>query len=535
MSKAVDVGRLVSRIKTSPDVGPVEVQPFPCSAGWLRQTANALSEAGVERVVVAGVSERLYGKLYRGILAYAGIHPSLVRFANFREHCVLLQRGGKRKTTERSARMIEVAAAQAAAAEPSQTVEAEIRPACAILGGGISGMSAARALAVRGIRTVLVEKEARLGGMLNRLNAVFPSYMPASDFLAGQVEQVRASGVEVLTGAEPVELEGRVGDYTLRLSTGDTVEVGAIVVASGAGLLAPEGLFGYGEIEEVVTQVELENMLLEGRSPGSNIVMIQCAGSRNEQRPYCSRICCTASIKNTVLIKELYPSSDITVLSRGFAEYAGDLDKAREMGVSIIRYQPERPPIVESDGVLVYDTIEDREVRIQFDRVVLAVPMVPSDSSKALAEMLRIPMDRHGFMTEPRLKVRPEDSAPRGIFVAGSGRWPSTITESMLEGYAAASRVFDLLTAGRLRREGFVSSVDPGLCRGCGRCEEACRHGAVTLSAGDDGIKVAEVASIQCTGCGVCTSVCPSGAIALGDMAAREIEAAVRAAGGDRY
>jgi heterodisulfide reductase subunit A len=267
----------------------------------------------------------------------------------------------------------------------------------------------------------------------------------------------------------------------------------------------------------------------KGERPGDNIVMIQCAGSRIPERPYCSRICCTASIKNTVLMMEKYPDTKVTILSRGFAEYAGDLDRAREMGVEIIRYSHESPPVVGEGSVEVYDEISEREVSIPADRVVLAAPLVPSDSTRKLAEVLRLPTDEYGFIIEPEPKLRPGEYVPRGIYVAGSAHWPATITDSVVQGYSAASRAFDLINEGKVRKRAFVTRFAEDLCRGCGRCAEECMHGAIEIITGDDGLKQANHLPIQCTGCGVCVSVCPSGAFSLGFITSRQIGSIIEA------
>jgi heterodisulfide reductase subunit A len=425
--------------------------------------------------------------------------------------------------------LINLAVAKVVTGRTMETITTDIKPSCTIIGAGIAGISAATALAQRDIRVTLVEREDRLGGLLKRLNVIFPSYRPASEFVEDQTRQLSESGIEVVTGAEPLAVRGHVGSFEIELSKGRTLESGTIIVATGADLLRPEGLFGYGEKEEVVTQIELEDLLMRGENPGSDIVMIQCAGSRNAERPYCSRICCTASIKNTILIKQRYPAANITLLSRGFAEYAGDLDRARDMGVNIIRYSAERVPVVGDTTVEVYDEISDMEAHVPYDRVVLAVPMIPSESSRRTADMLRLQTDEYGFLVEPHLKIRPEEYAPRGIFVAGCAHWPTTMTEAIVQGYGAASRAFDLISQGRIAREAFVSHVDSELCRGCGRCEEVCRHGAIDLTVGEDGLKQAEVIAIQCTGCGVCVSVCPSGALSLDDMSSDQVAKTVEA------
>ncbi len=532
LGKRLDLAALTKHLKRNPGTGMVRVQAYPCSRTNIEETASLIGKRGLKRVVVAGVSERLYGKLYRDALRPFGIDSALVEFADIVDHCLNVHASGK-DAAACSLDLINYALARVSGAVPRERIVAEVKPTCAVIGGGIAGISAAAALAGRGVAVTLVDREDSLGGILRSLNVVFPAYMPARSYLERVIGEVAAAGVRVMTGVEPVSVSGQVGDYKLTLSDGSTLEAGTIIVATGADLLIPEGLFGYGQRKGVVTQMELEHLLADGEDPGSNIVMIQCAGSRNAERPYCSRICCTASIKNTIVIKEKYPVARITILSRGFAEYAGDLDRAREMGVEIIRYSPDRPPVVGEDTVTVYDEISDMEAHIPFDRVVLAVPMVPSESTQGLARIVKIPTDQYGFVVEPHLRVRPEEFAPRGIFVAGCAHWPSTMTEAILQGYGAASRAHDLISAGTIERYSHVARIDPHLCRGCGRCEEACEHGAVELTLGEDGLKEACVKSIQCTGCGVCTAVCPSGAVTLGDMSSEQVDIMVEAVGSE--
>jgi heterodisulfide reductase subunit A len=532
LSSALDLGSLKTWVGRNPAVGLVVVEDYPCTTGKIDRIASSIAARHLSHVVVAGGSERLYGKLYRDVLARSGIEPSLVEFADIREHCALIHPKSREGATASALRLINTAVAAVAGASPMEKIEADIKPVCVVIGGGIAGISAATALASRGVRVIIVERGDSVGGLLRRLNIVFPSYVDASEFLDSQAGHIEEQAVEVRTGTEPVSVRGHVGNFELELKGGTRIEAGVIIVATGAELLVPDGLFGYGERDAVITQIEFEGMLKRGENPGSNIVMIQCVGSRNDERPYCSRICCTASIKNAVLVKQKFPASRVTILSRGFAGYAGDLDRARDMGVDIIRYAPESPPVVGATAVEVYDQISEMESRVPFDRVVLAVPMLPPASNRSLAEMLRIPTDRYGFLVEPRLKVRPEEHAPRGIFVAGSAHWPATITESIVQGYGAASRAFDLISLGRVERFAHTTRADADLCRGCGRCDEVCRHGAIELALDEDGMKRARVIAIQCVGCGVCVSVCPSGALSLRGMRRDLIDMTIEAARG---
>lgn len=532
LSRLLDVQALTKQLRANPLIGPVRIGKHPCTKAGVAEAASWLAEHGVTRAVIAGCSEKLFGRFYRDALSRFAIDPSLVGFANIMEHCVLVHKASPKLATSCSVGMINVAVARIAGARAKDVLRTEVKASCVVIGAGIAGMASAVALASRGVDVTIVDKAESVGGLLNRLNIVFPSYIPAAEFLQAQASGMKDGPIEILLGTEPVALSGYVGDFHLDLSDGRKLEAGTIIVATGADLFVPDGRFGYGEHDRVVTQIQFEDIMKSEENPGSDVVMIQCVGSRNDERPYCSRICCTASIKNAILIREKFPQSRVTILSRGFAGYAGDLDRARDIGVEIIRYSVDKPPQVTEKFVEVFDQISEMETRIPFDRLVLAVPMLPRDSNRSLARLLRIPTDEYGFLVEPHLKVRPEEYAPRGIFVAGCAHWPATITECIVQGYGAASRAFDLVSAGRVERCAFVTKVTEEFCRGCGRCEEACKHGAIELVTAEDGMKRAGVVPIQCVGCGVCVSVCPSGALSIGDMSSTQMNMTVEAAGG---
>jgi heterodisulfide reductase subunit A len=519
MARLVNLESLARSIKADRRVGLAAIGSHPLSRAQIEKMGAAIAKRKLDRVVVAGSSERLFGRLFRTELGRFGIDPSLVGFADIESLSALVRGAPKATVTAKVLGLVRAGVARLAAASRLETVETSILPVCAVIGGGTTGISAAMALASRGVKVILVEQQGEVGGMVRDLNIVYPSYLPSLEFVEARRVELAAAGIEIITGASPAAVKGHVGDFEIELAGGAKVNAGAIIVATGASLLVPDGLFGYGQNPRVVTQMDLEGILKRGDDPGRSIVMIQCAGSRNEARPYCSRVCCTASIVNTIFIKQKFPDAKITVLSRGFAEYAGDLDKARQMGVEIIRYSSERPPLVKERTVEVHDEISEMETRIPFDLVVLAVAMVPSESTKTLAKILRMPTDAFGFMVEPHLKIRPEEAVPRGIFVAGCAHWPATITESIVQAYSAASRAFNLITAGKVTRTVLAARIDAEYCRGCGRCAEACEHGAIDLVVDEDGLKRAELVPIACTGCGVCVSVCPSGAATLGSAA----------------
>ncbi|HVP56782.1 MAG TPA: 4Fe-4S binding protein [bacterium] len=539
MARLVQMDSLERSIRANRQVRLLATGPYPCSKTEIEKLGAAIAKRKLDRIVVAGCSERLFGRFFRTELARFGVEPSLVAFADIKDLSALVHRGSKAARTARALDLVRAAVTELATASRLETIETAIRPACVVLGGGVAGCGAAVALASRGVKVVLVESRDQVGGMVRDLNVVYPSYQSSGEFVEGRRAELEAAGVQVITGMRPVAVKGHVGDFEIELepeAAGEArdrtkLNAGAIIVATGASLLVPAGLFGYGQDRRVITQMDLEAILRRGENPGKSIVMIQCAGSRIPERPYCSRVCCTASIVNTIFIKQKFPDAKITVLSRGFAEYAGDLDRARQMGVEIIRYSPERAPQIKDGWVEVYDEISEMEARIPFDLVVLAVAMVPSESTKALAKMVKMPTDVFGFMLEPHLKLRPEEAVPRGIFVAGCAHWPATITESIVQAYSAASRAFDLIKAGKVARAVRTVNLDAEYCRGCGKCAEVCQHGAIDLVVEEDGLKRAQLVPIACTGCGVCVSVCPSGAatISPGSRSRPRVAAAVNA------
>ncbi len=528
LEDCLDLAELSRRIKSNRLVKDVVIQPYPSSRTEIPTIVSRFIRKRIERIVIVGCTERLYGKLFREAFAPRGIPSSFIEFTDITP----IFTESANRNLRNALGLIEISIAKVATAQIPRTVSSKIKRKAVVIGGGIAGISSAVALAKAGVPVTLIEQSERVGGRLNYLNRVYPTYRPASELLNSQVNSLKANGVEVRTRVEPVSLRGSVGDYSISISNGEEIECGVIVVATGASLFVPNGLYGYGDRKEVITQLQLEAMLAGGEKPGSKIVMIQCVGSRNDERPYCSRICCTASIKNTIVIKEMFPDVRVTILSRGIAEYAADLDRARAMGVELIRYSPDRPPRIEGGVIEVFDQISEMETHIQFDTVVLAVPMIASSSNAKLAKILRIPTDQYGFLVEPNPRLRPEDSVHRGIFVAGSCHWPSTIGEAVVQGYGAAARALALMKLGEITRQVNSAHVDERLCRGCLRCYESCVHGAIEVETGDDGLPLARVLEVQCVGCGVCVLVCPSGAMALDDNSPSRFGRILEALGG---
>jgi len=532
----IDLAGLAKATARDERVVHVDRAPYWCSPAGLRRLAAAVDERSLDAAVVAGCSPRTHGALVADAVEKAGVNRNRVVLANLLGHCARVHRAGGARATAKAERLVRMAVEKAASARVLEPITAEVERSAVVVGGGVTGMTAARALSARGIPVTLIERGPVLGGLLRSVNRMYPTYADARAYVEEIADAVLADpGIEVLGGSTVSDVEGHVGRYGLTVGTPDgprEIPCGVVILATGAGVLRPEGLFGYGENPRVVTQIEFEGALREGVTGAPRIVMIQCAGSRNAERPYCSRVCCTATVKNTITVLEAAPGAEITVLSRGFAQYVGDLDRARDAGVTFLRYDPERPPRVEPDSVLVFDELSSSEKSLPYDLVVLATPLVPHAETADLARLLNMPLDDFCFVAEPHTKLRPGSFAPCGVFVAGSAHWPATVLECLSQAHAAAARAAALIEAGSIEREPLVAVVDELVCRGCERCVDACAHAAPRVERGDDGIGVSRIDAIRCVGCGVCVRSCPSSAITLSHLTQEQILGMVGAAVG---
>jgi heterodisulfide reductase subunit A len=447
--------------------------------------------------------------------------------------------------------------AKARLLEPLEEQEVPVEPVALVIGGGMIGMTAALNLANRGFEVKLVEREPELGGMMLRLDKLYPTREDALKVIQERIARVRQNdGIEVFTSSVVSSVKGFVGNYEVMIGkAGDggagnserteglgqsndaliyrSAKVGAIIVATGAQVLQPEGMYGY-DGKRVITQLELEECFRADELDVGRVVMIQCVGARCPERPYCSRICCTTAIKNALEIKDRCSDAEVYILYRDAetqgTRYEAYYGQAREAGIQFIRYGIERPPEVLEERVLVYDELLGAKLSIPCDMVVLSTPLIAREGARELAQLLKVPVDEYGFFLEAHVKLRPLDFATDGIYVAGTARWPSHLEETITQAYGAAARASTILSKELVKSSGIVAQVNEHLCRGCGRCVEICEFGAPSLEEISSGAKVARVNAVMCKGCGTCASVCPTGAMQARHFTDEQVTAMVRAA-----
>ncbi|NVM17659.1 MAG: hydrogenase iron-sulfur subunit, partial [Candidatus Lokiarchaeota archaeon] len=360
------------------------------------------------------------------------------------------------------------------------------------------------------------------------------------DYLSDLIKKVKDHKlINIFINSKINSIGGYVCNFTTNITFGDDKQTkefqhGIIIVATGAHEYQPkEGEFLYGKNDKVILQSELENFLYtkpEKLEDVNTIVMIQCVGSRNEENPYCSRMCCAEAIKNAIKAKEINPKLNIVVLYRdirtyGFKEKYYNL--AREKGIVFIRFDHEKPPEITQEGTKLSVKIETPKlgsISIKADLIVLSAGIVSDgEENEKLAKMLKVPTNSENFFLEAHVKLRPSDFATDGIFLCGTARGTATITESIAQALSAASRATTILSKDILVTEGVISKVNPALCIGCNRCAEVCNYGAVGVKY-EEYKMISEVNPLLCKGCGDCAAECPAEAITMSHFGISQIE-----------
>ncbi|MDY6973061.1 MAG: FAD-dependent oxidoreductase, partial [Thermodesulfobacteriota bacterium] len=537
----VDVPHVVEYARSLPEVTYVEENLFTCSQDAQDKMKEVIDREGLNRIVVAACTPRTHEELFRETLKDASLNKYLFEMANIRNQCSWVHSKEKDSATDKAKDLVRMAVARAQLIRPLDQPTISVDNKALVIGGGISGLTAALGLADQGFHTYLVEQSAELGG--NALS-LFSTWR--GEAVYRQVEEMisRAEGhslIDIYTNSTIRGSTGFVGNYeTIVSQDGHDISLkhGAVVVAVGAKEHKPEEYL-YGKDTRVMTHLELDEAI-KGQSKmvsaAKNVVFIQCVGSREPGRPYCSKVCCTHTMEAAIKLKDINPEANVFVLYRDIRTYGQRealYGRARELGVVFIRYDLEQKPEVLKSGdvieVAVKDPILGRDIRINPDLVVLASGIVPHDNT-SLAQTFKLSLNEDGFFMEAHAKLRPVEFATDGLFLAGLAHFPKPIEESISQSKAAASRAGVILSKDNITVEGVVSSVDEAVCRGCGECEAACPYNAIGVEEIEDGRKVARVQEALCKGCGSCSVACPTGAASILHYDDREVLTMVEAA-----
>ncbi|HEX15968.1 MAG TPA: CoB--CoM heterodisulfide reductase iron-sulfur subunit A family protein, partial [Deltaproteobacteria bacterium] len=537
----VDVEAVRDFAKGLPHVVYAEDTLFACSQDAQQRLKEIIVRERLNRVVVASCSPRTHEPLFRQTLREAGLNPYLFEMANIRDQCSWVHMADKEGATEKAKALVRAAVESAALLEPLKRERLPVRKRALVVGGGLAGMTAALGFAEQGFEVFLVERESSLGGNLRQLRWTITGDDPQR-LLEDLSEKVMAHPkIQVILNAEVVDHEGVQGNFSTGVMIAPTMtyrklEHGVTVLATGGEEYKPTEYL-YGEHPQVLTQMELEERLAQGEIDPRGlrrVVMIQCVGSRNEERPYCSRICCQMAVKNALKFKEMAPEIEVHVLYRDIRTY-GPLEayyrEARERGVIFTRYPEDRPPEVEPSerGLLVkvWDEAFRSQRVLEADLLVLSAAVLPRENEE-LASMFKVQRTLEGFYLEAHMKLRPVDFSTEGIYMCGLAHGPKLIPETIAQAKAAVARACRILARDEIEVGGVVARVDPELCAACLICVRACPYGVPYIC--EDGYSVIDPA--RCRGCGNCASVCPQKAIELGHYRDEQILAKIRALAG---
>ncbi len=527
IGSVVNVPEVAEFAATLPYVVHVDQNLFSCSQDTQDRMKAIIKEKRLNRVVVASCSPRTHEALFQETCQEAGINKYLFEMANIRDQCSWVHQNSPREATEKAKELVRMAVAKAAMLEPLRELELGLTQSALVIGGGVAGMVAARELSAQGFEVTLVERSESLGGNARKMRHTWRGE-DVQGFLSRLVQEVNEDRrIKVYLNAQVVEVDGFMGNFTstIKLSNGSgeliKVRHGAVVIATGARESKPTEYL-YGEDPRVFTSQEFDELWAKGDPRVKNartITFIQCVGSREPQRPYCSKVCCTHTCQNAVKLKEEDPERDVMVFYRDIRTYGFNEDhykRAREKGVLFFRYDLENKPKVTTDAagrlqVQGMDHVLGLPVTIHPDIVVLAAAIEPNEN-QTLAQLYKVPLNEDGFFLEAHMKLRPVDFATDGVFLAGLAHYPKPIDEAIAQAKAAASRAVTVLATQKMVVGGKVAYADSRKCTGCGVCELVCAYKAISLK---PDTLTSEVNEALCKGCGTCVSSCRSGALSL--------------------
>ncbi len=548
----VNVPEVVEYADTLPNVVYAERNLYTCSADTQSNIKEKIKEHKINRVIVASCTPRTHEPLFQATIREVGLNKYLFDLANIRDQCSWVHMHQPEEATEKAKDLVRMSVARARNLVPLEEQIVDVTHNAMIVGGGVAGMTASLNLANQGFKVFLIEKTDRLGGFANNIYQTLEND-DIQAYIRDLIEKVENHKlINVYLDATINHVSGYIGNFRTEITYGKdntktSFEHGIVIVATGAKEYEPKDKeFLYGLDNKVITQAELEKILFTNEreiKKLNTIVMIQCVGSRNEEHPYCSRMCCSEAIKNAIKVKEVNPTINIVILFRDIRTY-GFKEKyyniAREKGIIFLQFDDKNPPdITQEESTLRVEIITPRKevIYINTDLLVLSTGIVAPKENSILAKLLKVPLNQDNFFLEAHVKLRPSDFATDGIFLCGTARGTANIRESIAQANSAASRAVTILSKEILKTEGIISTVNEEKCIGCGRCTEICPYNAIELielpkemGLYPQNVKKAHVIEAVCKGCGTCFAECPSSAITMKHFGTQQIKPMVETA-----
>ncbi|UCD82204.1 MAG: FAD-dependent oxidoreductase [Desulfobacterales bacterium] len=532
----VDVEAVADYVRTLPNVAYTTDCMFACSTDQLQEIKDAINAHNLNRVVVASCTPRTHEPLFRNTLREAGLNPYLFELANIREQDAWVHRAEPQAATEKAKNLVRMSVSRARLLEPLHGTSHAVIQSALVIGGGLAGLTAALSFAEQGFEATLVEQSAVLGGNARTLFYTEDGANPAA-YVQDLIQKVEDQPlITVHKDAQVTAMTGSCGNFSSIISAkgeSRSLSHGVVVVATGGQEYQPTEYL-HGQHPAVMTQKEFETLLVSEPDRArqiKHVAMIQCVGSREPENLYCSRVCCTATVKNSVKLKNINSDAQISVLYRDIRTFGLKETyylKARQQGVRFYRFEREDKPQVVARGdtlsISVFDAQLQAPVRLQADLLVLGAAIRPHDEGKQLTDVMRLALDEDGFFMEAHPKLRPLDSATPGVYFCGLAQGPKFAAESIAQARGAVSRAVMVLSKNEIVAEGMINRVDANLCRACGECEKACCFEAISVKETPQGHRQAVVSEALCRGCGICNVACPTGAASVSHFKDEQIE-----------
>ncbi len=536
IDEVVDVDRVLRQMANLSGVVYTEALAYGCLPGGPEAIRQAIRQHNLNRVVIGACTPRTHLALFQETIRREGLNAQLLEFVSLRDNCAWVHANDPAGATRKAIEEMRIAIARARHLDAFNRESRSFERSALVIGGGLSGMTAALAIADEGYDVCLVEKTDHLGGNLRHLYSTADGPNPQR-LLASLIKRTHShERISLHYNTEVIGFEGHVGNFRARLSyAGDgepprcwEVEHGVVVVTTG-GVEYKGPSYLYGQDPHVRTQLELEKTLSENIDAARDlhqVVMIQCVSPPDQKVPYCSRTCCTNTLKNAIQIKQINPDCQVYVLYKDLITYGfreKHYTEARARGVIFLRYEEQDPPQVRiRDGQLevqVKDIILGQDLTFTPDLLALSMAILPAESNPTLAKILDVPLSSEGFFMEDNLKLRPMDFTREGIFLAGLAHYPKFVEEAISQAHATAARAMTILSKERLEVGGTIAIVDQAKCVGCLTCVRVCPFHIPKVDPKAIGVgNIIGAAFIEpslCTGCGTCTSECPANAIQL--------------------
>lgn len=526
----VDVPDVVAHARTLPYVVFAQQNLFSCSQDTQDEMSRIIQKEKLNRVVVAACTPKTHEPQFQETLTKAGLNKYLFEMANIRNQCSWVHRSDGARATAKAKDLVQMAAAKTILSKPLRQPEMSILQKALVVGGGIAGLEAAKILSQQGYVTYVIEKSGRLGGQTRKLYKTWKGEF-IQEYLARLMDDINDQpNLLFWLNARILDVEGSIGHFKTTINADGHKRVlnhGVVIIASGASQYTPTQYL-YGQSPLVMTSLELEQAFIQKSNFTSQktIAFIQCVGSRNEQRPYCSRLCCTQSIKNAILFKQMDPEKKIYILYRDIRAYGMRENlyrTARDMGIHFIRYDHEKTMEVNQNQgmiqLLFTDLVLGHQMTLGVDLLVLAAAVIATGKNP-LAKFFKVSQNQDHFFMEAHIKLRPNDFATDGLFLCGLAHGPKTVGESIAQAQAAAARAVTVLSRESISLPGTVAYVNREVCSRCGSCVSICPYYAPLM---DPKTRKARIQEILCKGCGLCAASCRSGAIQLNGFETSEI------------